>query len=795
MILFSFLSLVFAEPWQKAPEPIHSLLQKKRPPLSYIGVNKKWVYEYERPNMPTIKDLQAPIERLAGMKIDPNTNGRSRATYYTGISRFDLKRKKRQELKVADDFRFTIFSPSPSGKHAYLTSLKDDGYELWLVELDGFTMKKLSAQKLNASNGAPCKWHDDEKLLCKIIPKDRGAAPSAIITGPRIEQNLGEDKPVRTYTNLLQSDLDRSKFDYYFESEIWSFDLSGKKHKLLPKAVYQGISASPDGKYLLVSELLKPWSTTVPLRRFAKRIYVTDAKGKEVKEIENLPVADSINTAFNSVRTGKRSVAWRADTDATLYMVEALDGGNAKKEAKKRDAISIWAAPFTGSATKIFETELRYYNIKWGSDGKAIVSSYWYDTRMAREWLIHPQNPKKKATLLLEMNYQDAYADPGDVLYARDERGRFVIQYTSNKKFFYRSGKGASPKGVFPFLDRCAFDGSKCKRIWQAKGDNYETFNRLLDDDAKRFVTDYQDKETPRNLHLRKRGKRKSKAITNYTDHMSELAGIQKERITYKRKDGVQLSATLYLPADYKKGTDAPLPTLLWAYPSEFKSAAAAGQIRSSMHTFSRPSYSSVLFLLTQGYAIVANPTMPIIGEGDTEPNDDYVNQLVMGAEAAVQHVVSLGVSDARRMAIGGHSYGAFTTANLLAHTDLFKAGIARSGAYNRTLTPFGFQSEQRTFWEKPEIYYTMSPFMQAAKINQPILLLHGADDPNAGTYPMQSKRMFEALKGLGATVRWVELPYEEHGYRSQEGVEHVHWEMVNWMDTYVKPTPTPTTR
>lgn len=787
MLLFSFLAIAGAEPWQQAPEPIHSLLQKKRPPVAYVGVNKKWVYEYERPNMPPIKDLQAPIERLAGMKIDPNTNGRSRDYYYTTMSRFDLKGKNRKELDTEKDFRFTTFAPSPNGKNAYMTSLSDDGYTLWLVDLDGFTLRQLSSKKLNASYGSPCKWHGNEKILCKVIPEDRGAPPKENVTGPRIEQNLGENKPVRTYTNLLQSDLDKAKFDYYFESEVWSFDLSGKEKKFLPKAVYQSFTASPDTKFVLVYELLKPWSTAVPLRRFAKRIYVTDDQGKEIQEIEKLPLADNINTAFNSVRTGKRAVNWRSDKDSTLYIVEAIDGGDAKKEAAKRDAISLLGAPFSGTAKKIFETELRYYDIDWGIDGKVIVSSYWYDTRMARQWLFNPDNPEQEPQLLLEMNYQDAYADPGDIVYKKTDRGRYVIQYTSDGKFFYRSGKGASPKGVFPFLDKCPLDGKKCKRIWQAKGKNYEMFNLLLDDDAKRFVTSYQDKKSPRNLRLRKKGKRKGKAITKYTDHMPEMAGVQKERITYKRKDGVQLSATLYLPAGFRKGKDAPLPTLLWAYPSEFKSAASAGQIRSSMYTFSRPAYSSVLFLLTQGYAVVANPTMPIIGEGDAEPNDDYVNQLVMGAEAAVEHVVSMGVSDPKRMAIGGHSYGAFTTANLLAHTELFKAGIARSGAYNRTLTPFGFQSEQRTFWEKPEVYYTMSPFMQAAKINEPILLLHGADDPNSGTYPMQSKRMFEALKGLGATVRWVELPYEEHGYRSREAVEHVHWEMANWLNNYLK--------
>ena len=787
MIVFSLISLLQAEPWQSAPEPIHSLLQKKSPPYTYIGVNNKWVYEYQRPNMPTIEDLQAPIERLAGMKIDPTTNGKSRDRYYTGLKRFNLKGEKSQVLNLDGDFRFTTFSASPSGAHAYMISIADKGYNLWLVDLNTFTAKPLGSQYLNSTYGNPCTWKDDKTILCKVLPQERGNPPEEMISGPRVEQNLGQDKPVRTYTNLLQSELDKKKFDYYFESEVWSFDISGNKKKILSKAVYERITPSPDSKYLLVSELKKPWSTTVPLRRFAKRIYVLDEYGKEVQEIETLPVADSINTAFNSVRTGKRSVDWRSDKEASLYIVEALDDGNAKKETEKRDKISVWDAPFTGSATKIFETELRYYRISWGADGKAMIMTYWYDSRTLREWLIDPQNPNSDPLLLVERNYQDAYADPGNILYKRNKEGQFVIQYTSNNKSFYRSGKGASPQGVFPFLDQCPLRGGKCKRIWQAKGENYETFSRLLDDNANRFVTSYQDKNTPKNLHLRKKRKGKSKAITSYTDHMSALAGMQKERITYTRKDGVQLSATLYLPAGYQKGKDQPLPTLLWAYPSEFKSASSAGQIRNSTFTFSRPSYSSVLFLLTQGYAIVANPTMPIIGEGDTEPNDDYVNQLVMGAEAAVNHVVAMGVSDPERMAIGGHSYGAFTTANLLAHTDLFKAGIARSGAYNRTLTPFGFQSEQRTFWESPEIYYTMSPFMQAAKINEPILLLHGADDPNAGTYPMQSKRMFEALKGLGATVRWVELPFEEHGYRSREGVEHVHWEMVNWMNTYVK--------
>ena len=488
------LALTHAEPWQQAPEPIHSLLQNQRPPMAAVGVNKQWVYEYQRLNMPTLQDLQAPIERLAGMKLDPTTNGRSRDRYYIGLSRFNLKGKKRQELQLAEGFRFTSFSTSPSGDHAFLISLNDSGYNLWLVDLADFTAKPLSTRRLNASYGSPCSWQGNDKVLCKVIPQDRGAAPEAKVTGPRIEENLGENKPVRTYTNLLQSEHDKLKFSHYFESEVWAFALSGGETKVLSKGVYQSVSASPDSSHLLVSELQQPWSTTVPISRFAKRMYVTDASGTELQQIEQLPVADSINTAFNSVRTGKRSVGWRADQDASLYMIEALDEGNARKESKLRDRISVLSAPVSGEPTTIFESELRYAGVDWGADGQAMVTSYWYDTRMVREWMIDTTNPKQAATLLSERNYQDAYADPGDILYTRNEQGRSVIQYSSNKQHFYRSGKGASPDGVFPFLDKCPVSGAECTRIWQAKGDNYERFNRLLDDDAKRFVTSYQDK-------------------------------------------------------------------------------------------------------------------------------------------------------------------------------------------------------------------------------------------------------------------------------------------------------------
>jgi dipeptidyl aminopeptidase/acylaminoacyl peptidase len=190
--------------------------------------------------------------------------------------------------------------------------------------------------------------------------------------------------------------------------------------------------------------------------------------------------------------------------------------------------------------------------------------------------------------------------------------------------------------------------------------------------------------------------------------------------------------------------------------------------------------------MLTQGYAIFDGPTMPIVGKGETA-NDTYVEQLVTSAQAAVDKAVEMGIADRDRIGVGGHSYGAFMTANLLAHSEIFRAGVARSGAYNRTLTPFGFQNERRTFWEVPQVYSRMSPFFYADKINEPILLIHGEMDDNSGTFPIQSERLFMALKGHGATVRYVTLPYEAHGYLARESVLDTAAEMLNWLDKWVK--------
>jgi len=177
------------------------------------------------------------------------------------------------------------------------------------------------------------------------------------------------------------------------------------------------------------------------------------------------------------------------------------------------------------------------------------------------------------------------------------------------------------------------------------------------------------------------------------------------------------------------------------------------------------------------------------------EPNDTFVEQLVSSAEAAVNAVVERGVVDPEKIAVGGHSYGGFMTAHLLAHTKLFKAGLARSGAYNRTLTPFGFQGEERTFWEATPTYIRLSPFAHAKKIaenKRPLLLIHGENDENSGTHPMQSERLYNAVKGMGGIIRLVKLPFERHGYRARQSIMHALYEQDMWLQTYVESGWTP---
>lgn len=497
-----------------------------------------------------------------------------------------------------------------------------------------------------------------------------------------------------------------------------------------------------------------------------------------------LPLAEDIPKGFDAVRKGPRACEWRADQAATLCWVEAQDQGDPALEVDIRDKMYAWEAPFNAEKKEILSFSLRYDNIIWGDAHHAIATQSRWQNR--REVIMHVDPSTQKSTILFDRSTEDRYGDPGYFETRKNAAGFNVLLFGEKSTNLFLSGQGASPEGNRPFVDMYDLESKKAVRIWQSEAPYYEIPVSIVDAQQQSIITRRESLSEAPNYFLRELAKKKITQLTAFGNPYPLLSGIEKQLIKFTREDGVELQGDLYLPKNYKSA-DGPLPVFMWAYPYEFKSAAAASQIQGSPHQFIRLNWGSPIFWVTQGYAVFNNVSMPVVGEGDKEPNDSFVPQIIQNAKAAIDKLAEMGVGDRNRVAVGGHSYGAFMTANLLAHCDLFAAGIARSGAYNRSLTPFGFQSEERTYWEAPEIYNTMSPFQNADKINTPLLMIHGEADNNSGTFPIQSERLFNALKGLGKTTRFVLLPFESHGYAGKESVLHTLWEQHQWLEKYVK--------
>jgi dipeptidyl aminopeptidase/acylaminoacyl peptidase len=779
--------------YQMPPKAIADLVDAPPTPSMDFSPDNQWMLIMDHPSLPSIEEVSQPELRIAGIRINPRTNGPSRARYYTKLTLKNIRDGKQIAIELPENAQISNIRWSPNGEFIAFTLTKVQGIELWLAEVSSGKAKKLLDSYVNDTYGGPFFWvSDNQTLICLTVPIDRGDAPVAptVPQGPVIQENIGKKAPARTYQDLLKNPYDESLFEYYTTSQIIRVRINGETTSIGSPAIFTTSQPSPDGKYLLVETIYRPYSYLVPAYRFPQKIEIWDLYGNIVHEVADLPLAEEIPVGFGAVRTGPRSINWRADKPATLYWVEAQDDGDPKKEVEIRDKVFMLSAPFKGKPTPLISLGLRYDEIMWGDEKLAIATEYWWKTRKVRSWLIQPGKPKAKPELLFDRSFEDRYSDPGNPIFKRTKFGTSILLTSNKGKSIFLSGAGASPEGDKPFMDQLDLKSLTTKRLWQSQAPHYEYFVTFLDEKGDQFITRRETVTEPPNYYIKNLKTNDLKQMTFFPHPTPQLKDVKKEIIQYKRDDGVDLMATLYLPPDYSPEKDGPLPILMWAYPREFKSVKAAGQMRGSPYQFVRIGSTSHMLLLTQGYAILDGPTMPIIGEGDKEPNDTYIEQLVASAKAAVDEVVRRGVADRDRIAIGGHSYGAFMTANLLAHSDLYRTGIARSGAYNRTLTPFGFQAEERTFWEAPEIYFTMSPFMHANKVNEPILLIHGEADNNSGTFPIQSERYYHALKGHGATARLVMLPHESHGYRARESMMHVFWEMTQWLDKYVKNAP-----
>ncbi|MET0374601.1 MAG: prolyl oligopeptidase family serine peptidase [Rhizorhabdus sp.] len=782
--------------YHRAPDAIAKVLETPPTPGVAVSPDHRTLAIFGRENLPSIANLSKPILRLGGYRIDPATNGQAevRVQWLNALSFKDIGSGRTVPVKLPAGLRFAAPDWSPDGTRLAFYAQEADRLSLWIAERNGSA--RIVARGLNGTFGTPFAWMPDSKALVALtVPAGRGAAPvsSSTPTGPVVQESAGRTSAARTYEDLLGDAHDEALFDHYFTGQLVRIDLAGTAQPIGTPSLITEFNVSPDGRYLLTERLKRPYSYLLPARHFPTEIAVSTIDGQPVKTLVDRPLADDLPVDFDATVKGPREAVWRSDAPATLVWAEALDGGNPRAKIAFHDKVMMQAAPFAAVPVELAQTQARYATTIWGDDGFAMVIDREWRTRTEHRQAVSPSRPGLTRTIAT-LNYQDQYGDPGEPMVEENAAGKPVMHFTTSHDGVYVTGDGATKAGAFPFLATMPLTGGEQTRLWTAKAPYYETVVALLDERGQRILTRRESAKLAPNYMIRGVKGGSAKAITAFADPAPVFAGVTHRTITYPRADGLQLSGSLYLPAGYDSKRDGPLPTLLWAYPAEFTDAKVAGQTVDQGNRFVRPRGISHLFLLTQGYAILDNPSMPIIGEGAAEANDTYVKQLQQDAQAAVDAVVKSGVGDRARMAVGGHSYGAFMTANLLAHTDLFRAGIARSGAYNRTLTPFGFQAEQRTYWQATPTYTEMSPFTYADRIKAPILLIHGGADDNSGTFPIQSERMYAALKGNGATVRYVVLPNEPHGYRALESTEETLWQMTDWLDRYVKPKQTGST-
>jgi dipeptidyl aminopeptidase/acylaminoacyl peptidase len=778
--------------YRRPPAPIADILDAPQTPAVFVSPDRTWLLLAERASLPSIAELSEPELRLAGLRINPRTGGQSREVTGTGLRLRAIAAAKNapreRRIETPSGARIGVPQWSPDSKRIAFTVTSDSMVRLWVADAATGTARRVEAPALNATIGTPCRWIDSARLACKVIPSDRGAEParSTTPTGPIVQEAAGRAAPNRTYQDLLTSPADENLFEHYATSRVAIVSVDSPARLIGDAGIHLSLQPSPDGRYLLVATSHRPFSYVVPIGRFPQRIEVWDLDARLVRRVTDRALIEEMSIARDATVPGPREATWRQDAPATLVWTEALDDGDPARPVERRDRLVTLEAPFAGEPRRLLDAGYRINDVVWANDGLALVFEGWWKSRRARAWAIAPATAATKPRLVFDLSSEDRYTDPGRFVTVPGPLGTPVLLTTRDGKFAYLAGDGASPEGDRPFLDRIELATGKTTRLWRSQAPHYEYVVTVLDPDARRVITRRESVTEAPNYFLRDVRAGRSTALTEFKDPAPQFAGVARELIKYKRADGVELSATLYLPAGYDR-TRGRLPFLFWAYPQEFKSAAAAAQVRGSPYRFVRPQGASHLFLLTQGYGVLDDPAMPIVGEGAAEPNDSYIEQLVAGAQAAVDEVVRRGVADRERIAIGGHSYGAFMTANLLAHSDLFRTGIARSGAYNRTLTPFGFQAEERDFWKAQDTYMKMSPFTFAHRINEPVLMIHGEADNNSGTFPVQSDRMFAAIKGNGGVVRYVLLPSESHGYRARESVGHVLWEMVEWLDRYVK--------
>jgi dipeptidyl aminopeptidase/acylaminoacyl peptidase len=843
-------SLLFfgAETYQKPPKAIEDILNSPTTPTLSLSPNHAYAMQGSPVRYPPIAELSEPMLRLAGIRINPKTNGLHNETFQSNLLLRKIPEGTEIKLALPPNPKLSVAHWSPDGSHFAFTNATAAGIEIWIGDTATGHTHRLPNVRVNevfgggrggggggrggAPTGGALQWLADGKtLLVHAVRANRGAPPiePAAPAGPHVQESLGGGKGAPTYEDLLQNPHDEDLFEYYATSQLAVVDsVSGAMTPIGKPVMLESAEPSPDGKNFIVHYIHRPFSYSYTARQFPTEIEIWDRTGKMLKKEASIPMGGTGRGAGaaaaaadeeNPVPAGPRGLNWLATEPATLSWIEGTGGrggrggrgrGGAAAGAESADAkplpvhdkILTLKAPFNGTPQQIYEADIALEGFTFtenlhtaivdggGGRGGGGGGGRGSAGRATTAHLIDLAN-KNEAPKDLWTRGGARFNDPGRPMEKTLPSGARVVILDGDNVFL--QGTGPSTTGDHPFVSRYNLATKATSPVFKSDDDHYEVAEALLDSHGDKLLTRRESATEPPNYYVRASSGQLT-AVTKYPDPQPIMRKVHKELVTYKRPDGVDMSFTLYLPPDYTPGK--PLPTILWAYPYEYETADDASETATngSRQRFTEIGGYSEIFFALDGYAVLDNASMPIVGPRATV-NDHFLDQLLMDAKAAVDKAVEMGVTDRNRVGVGGHSYGAYMTDNLLAHSDIFKAGIAESGAPNRTLTPFGFQNERRTIWDDPDLYIKMSPFMFANKIKSPLLLIHGEADDNTGTFPVQSERMYEAVRGNGGTVRLVFLPAEAHGYRAKETIEHVNWEKLRWFDKWVKDPPPPNLR
>ena len=796
-----------ASGYDKPPQYILDVMHAPSPPWPEVSPTYDSILLLSWQDYPSISRVAEPFLRLAGVRIEPRNHSKHDTPGGYGITPcargYDL-------VRVADAKQVVVALPGAAcpgepiwaadGKHFGFVNLAADSVELWIGDATTGQAHKIPGVRLNPMFDDALMWMPDQKtLLVKLVPKGLGAPPAQTNApaGPSIQETGGEKGQSSTYEtrDTLTNKHDEDVFDYYAAAQLALVNaLTGAITPVGKQANYESVDPAPDGKHILVAIIHKPYSYITTYDHFPKEVEVWDVSQPahvSVHTIASLPLADRV--PIHGVPLGPRDFSWRSTDPATLVWAEALDGGDWNVDVPNRDKIMLSKDPFDAPPVEVARTVQRYAGYEWSEKPSvALLTEYDQNRHWRRSFVVNVDDPQQKPRLLWDLSTDERYKNPGFPVFRQLANGASVVRQEGDS--IYLSGAGASPDGDRPFLDRLNLNTQKSERLFRSDKTSYERFLSFTGDNAKTFLTWHQSPVDPPNAFKRTVGEvidgpageasytSTSVAITHIADPTPQVRAIKKRLVKYKRADGLDLSFTLYTPPGYQEGTR--VPTILYAYPLDYADPSAAGQVTGSQQTFTQ--LRQYRLLLLAGYAIIDNAAFPIVGD-PKKAYDTYLDQLVADAKAAVDEAVRLGVADPDRIGVTGHSHGAMMTANLVAHSDLFRAGVATSGAYDKILTPFGFQSERRSVWEAQDVYLKVSPFFFADKLKTPLLLIHGAEDANPGTIPLQSTMFYEAIRGNGGTTRLVMLPHEPHWYTAMESNEQEVYEMLRWFDKYVK--------